>query len=49
MKSRAQTIADHTDYSKKDLFIHTHVADKYKLYIMGDVVTYWSQVGGPDN
>ena len=49
MKSLAQAIENHTDYSKKDLFIHTHVADKYQLYIMGDVVTNWSQVGGPDN
>jgi len=48
MKSLAQALATHTDYSKKDLFIHTHVADKYQLYIMGDVVTNWSQVGGPD-
>ena len=48
MKSLAQAIENHTDYSKKDLFIHTHVADKYQLYIMGDIVTNWSQVGGPD-
>ena len=31
MKSLAQAIENHTDYSKKDLFIHTHVADKYQL------------------
>lgn len=48
MKSLAQALANHTNYSKKDLFIHTHVADKHQLYIMGDVVTNWSQVGGPD-
>lgn len=41
MKSIAQAI-------EKDLFIHTHVAYKYQLYIVGDVVTNWSQVGGPD-
>jgi hypothetical protein len=48
MKSIAQAVENHTDYSKKDLFIHTHVADKYQLFIMGDLVTNWSQVGGPD-
>jgi hypothetical protein len=48
MKSLAQFIENHTDYSKKALFIHSHIAEKYQLYIMGDVVTNWSQVGGPD-
>jgi hypothetical protein len=48
MESIAQAMENHTDYSKKDLFIHTHVAEKYQLYIMGDIVTSWSQVGGPD-
>ncbi|HOO34056.1 MAG TPA: hypothetical protein PLO84_09725 [Thermotogota bacterium] len=49
MKSIAVAIENHTDYDKKDLFIHTHVAEKYQLYIMGDIVTNWSQVGGPDD
>ena len=48
MKSLAQAIENHTDYRKKDLFTHTHVAEKFQLYIMGDIVTNWSQVGGPD-
>ncbi len=48
MISIAHAIEDHTDFSKNDLFIHTHVAEKYQLYIMGDIVTNWSQVGGPD-
>ena len=48
MKSLAQAIENHTGYTKRDLFIHTHVAEKFQLYIMGDIVTNWSQVGGPD-
>jgi len=32
---------------KKSLFIHTHVAEKNRLYMMGEVITDWSQVGGP--
>jgi len=27
---------------KKSLFIHTHVAEENRLYMMGEVITDWS-------
>jgi len=49
MKSVAAALEKYTDYSQEEIFIHTHVAEKYQLFINGDVVTNWSQVGGPDD
>lgn len=49
MISLAAAIERHTSYNRKELFIHTHIADKSQLFIMGDIVTNWSQVGGPDD
>ena len=48
MESLAESIARHTDYSKKDVYIHNHIANKDQVFIMGSVVTNWKQVGGPD-
>ncbi|NOR87796.1 MAG: hypothetical protein GQ527_09320 [Bacteroidales bacterium] len=48
MKSVAAALEKHTDYSQDEIFIHTHIAEKHQLFINGDVVTNWSQVGGPD-
>ncbi len=47
MISLAAALERHTDYNRKEVFIHTHIASKKQLYIMGDVVTDWRQVGGP--
>lgn len=49
MKSIAGALEKYTDYSMEEVFIHTHIAEKYQIYIMGDVVTNWSQIGGPDD
>jgi len=49
MKSVAAALEKYTDYSQKEIFIHTHIAEKHQLFINGDVVTNWSQVGGPDD
>lgn len=49
MTSLAVSIEKHTDYSRKDIFMHTHIAEKEQLFIMGDIVTNWKQVGGPDD
>lgn len=49
MTSLAIALETHTDYSKKEVFIHTHIAEKSQLFIMGDIVTNWKQVGGPDD
>ncbi|MFK5856155.1 MAG: hypothetical protein QM503_08505 [Bacteroidota bacterium] len=49
MKSVAAALEKYTDYSQEEIFIHAHVAEKYQLFINGDVVTNWSQVGGPDD
>ena len=49
MKSVASALEKYTDYSQDEIFIHTHIAEKHQLFINGDVVTNWSQVGGPDD
>ena len=49
MKSVAAALEKYTDYSKEEIFIHTHIAQKHQLFINGDIVTNWSQVGGPDD
>lgn len=49
MTSLAKALAKYTDYTIKDLFMHAHVAEKWQLFIMGDLVTNWKQVGGPDD
>ena len=48
MISLAEALEKHTPLKRRDVFIHTHVAEKEMMYIMGDVVTNWKQVGGPD-
>ena len=49
MISLASALERYTDYTRKDLFMHTHIASKEQLFILGDVVKNWSQVGGPDD
>lgn len=49
MTALAEALARYTDYTKKDLFMHTHAAQKEQLFIMGGLVTNWKQVGGPDD
>ena len=49
MKSVAAALEKYTEYSQEEIFIHTHIAEKHQLFINGDVVTNWSQVGGPDD
>jgi len=49
MKSVAAALEKYTEYSQKEIFIHTHIAEKHQLFINGDIVTNWSQVGGPDD
>ena len=49
MKSVASALEIYTDYSQEEIFIHTHIAEKHQLFINGDIVTNWSQVGGPDD
>ncbi len=49
MVSLAQAIAKHTPYDIKDIYLHTHIAEKDQLFIMGDIITNWKQVGGPDD
>lgn len=48
MISLAEALEKHTPLKRRDVFIHTHVAEKEMMYIMGDVVKNWKQVGGPD-
>ena len=49
MTSLAESIEKHTGYTRKDLFMHTHIAQKDQLFIMGGLVNNWKQVGGPDD
>lgn len=49
MTSLAIALEKYTDYTRKDIFMHTHIAEKSQLFIMGNVVTNWKQVGGPDD
>lgn len=49
MISLAQAIANNTPYSINDIYIHTHIADKHQLFIMGNIIRNWKQVGGPDD
>lgn len=48
MNAIADAIARHTDYTRKEIFMHTHIGDKDQLFIGGSTVTNWKQVGGPD-
>ena len=49
MTSLAIALEKYTDYTRKDIFMHTHIAEKSQLFIMGNLVTNWKQVGGPDD
>jgi hypothetical protein len=49
MTSLAAALARHTDYTLKEVYIHTHIGAKNQLFINGDLVRNWSQVGGPDD
>lgn len=49
MVSLAKAIANHTPYGIKDIYLHTHIAEKDQLFIMGETITNWKQVGGPDD
>ncbi|MDD2237974.1 MAG: hypothetical protein PHP44_03960 [Kiritimatiellae bacterium] len=49
MISIADAIDKHTPFPKKDVYLHTHIAEKDQLFINGGIVTNWSQVGGPDD
>jgi len=48
MTSLADSLEKNAAIDKKSIFIHTHVARKNQLYIMGEVVTDWAQVGGTE-
>ena len=48
MTSLADALAKYTPYTREEVYIHTHIAEKDQLFIMGNIVTNWSQVGGPD-
>ena len=47
MTSLAASLEKNAGINRKSLFIHTHVAEKNRIYMMGEVITDWSQVGGP--
>ena len=47
MTSLALSLEKNAGINKKSLFIHTHVAEENRLYMMGEIITDWSQVGGP--
>lgn len=49
MTSLAASLEKHTDYDRKEIFMHTHVADLGRIFITGVVVTNWKQAGGPDS
>jgi len=49
MISLAKALGKYTPYTREEVYIHTHIAEKSQLYIMGDIVTNWNQVGGPDD
>jgi len=49
MTSLATALDKHTPYKKEEVYIHTHIAEKDQLFIMGSTVTNWVQVGGPDD
>ncbi|MCB2188332.1 MAG: hypothetical protein KQJ78_18080 [Deltaproteobacteria bacterium] len=48
MTSLAEALARHTDYTTKDVYIAIRVQEKGEVYIMGEVLSNWQQVGGPD-
>lgn len=49
MTSLAEALEKYTGYTRNDVFIYTNFAEKWQLYIMGNMVTNWKQVGGPDD
>ena len=49
MTSLAAALARHTDFTLKEVYIHTHIGAKNQLFINGGLVKNWSQVGGPDD
>lgn len=49
MTSLAVSLEKHTDYTRKELFMHTHVAMLGRIFINGVVVNNWKQAGGPDS
>jgi hypothetical protein len=48
MNAIADSLAKNTPYTTKEMFIHTHVAELGRVYIMGKVTENWAEVGGPD-
>lgn len=48
LRSVAEALARHTSYGVRDIFISLRMMEKEDIYILGDVVTNWKQVGGPD-
>jgi len=48
MISLAEALARNTDYTTREVFIAVQALPKEQLYIMGNVVTNWKQLGGPD-
>ena len=47
MTSLAASLEKNAGINRKSLFIYTHTAQLNRLYMKGEVVTDWSQVGGP--
>jgi hypothetical protein len=47
MTSLAVSLEKNAGINRKSLFIYTHVCELKRLYMMGKVITDWSQVGGP--
>ena len=49
MTSLASALGKYTPFTREEVYIHTHIAEKSQLYIMGNLVTNWNQVGCPDD
>jgi len=49
MASLATALGKHTPFTREEVYIHTHIAEKDQLYMSGNFVTNWNQVGGPDD
>jgi hypothetical protein len=47
MTSLAVSLEKNAGINRKALFIYTHVCELKRLYMMGEIITDWSQVGGP--
>jgi len=46
MTSLAASLEKNAGINRKSIFIHTHVAETKRIYMMGEVITDWSQVRG---